>query len=177
MGQRIRRLFKPAPAPPPYRRFTPPPWFTEPESELGVAVPVREVLVSKPEVVVALIDCVAYTTGFKFSIAMRTRGDLNPTAMGFPGPYMHRPPEEPMDFYKAIQEGREPDIPAGPVLSPMGGGGGGKRWDFRYWVWPLPPQGPVTITCEWAELWSGEVSADVDGAAIRRAGESSEKLW
>ena len=171
----------------------------EPESELGVAVPARAVLVSKPEVVVALVDCVAYTTGFKFSIAMRTKSDLNPTAMGFPSPHMQRPPEEPyrfgvkfadgrdtkstpgredrIDFYKAIQEGREPDVPAGPVISSTGGGGGGKRWDFRYWVWPLPPDGPVTITCEWADLWSGSVTADVDGTAIRRAGENSKQLW
>jgi hypothetical protein len=171
----------------------------EPESELGVAVPVRKVLVFKPEVVVALVDCVAYTTGFKFSIAMRTKGDVSPTAMGFPGPYMQRRPEEPyrfgvrfadgrgtkssrgseerIDYYKAIQEGREPDMPAGPVIGPTGSGGGGKRWDFRFWVWPLPPEGPVTISCEWPELWSGEVTADVDGTAIRRAGVSSTSLW
>ena len=175
--------------------------MTEPEAELGVAVPVRQILVSKPDVAAALLDCVAYSTGFKFSIALRTKNEITPEAMGFPmRPFQVESPTERFhfrvrfadgsdsgavvgmqhvfrDYFEAIQEGREPVIPAGPVVSPRSGGGGGRRWDFGYWVWPLPPDGPITFTFEWPQHLDGEVTADVDGTAIRQAGVRSEKLW
>jgi hypothetical protein len=150
---------------------------------------------------VGLIDCVAYSTGFKFSLVVRTKMEMDARAMGFSGPPWVEPRSDRQfqfgvrfsdgreaksslwvhpgrnQTFQAIREGREPELPAGPVISPRGGGGGGRRWDFSYWVWPLPPGGPVTISCEWPELWSGSVTADIDGMAIRRAGESSVKLW
>src|ERR1700682_1541488 len=48
----------PAPAPPPPAL---PPWAGPPESELGVAVPLRTILLARPRVVVAVVDCVAYS--------------------------------------------------------------------------------------------------------------------
>ena len=33
--------------------------------------------------------------------------------------------------------------PEGPVLWGMGGGGGGGSWRQDFWVWPLPPSGPL----------------------------------
>lgn len=202
LWQRVRHLFKPPPPSPPPRPYTPPPWSGEPDFELGVAVPARRVLVSNPDIAVALIDCVAYSTGFKFSLVVRTKAELNPRAMGFsPTPYSDVPAEEQLQFgvrfadgredrcvfgmhnpgareyFQAIQEGREPEIPKGPVIGPRGGGGGGRRWDFSYWVWPLPPDGPVTITLEWPRHWDGAVTSEVDGTAIHKAGESSERLW
>jgi hypothetical protein len=48
---------------------------------------------------------------------------------------------------------------------------------MRYWVWPLPPDGPVTITCNWPAGGIPGGVVEVDGSAIRRAGRSSENLW
>ncbi|TMB45351.1 MAG: hypothetical protein E6J53_06385 [Chloroflexi bacterium] len=199
--RRVWHRFKPPPPPPPPRQFTPPPWFTDPDDELGVSVPVRQVLFSAPEVSLAMIDCVAYSTGFRFSLAMRSKHDVNAGLMGFGPPSsrpfdeeqfrfgvrfsdgregsssLHRPPGGVMAYFQAIQEGREPEVPAGPVVSPRGGGGGGKRWEFTWWVWPLPPDGPVTITFEWPARNITAASGEVDGAAIRQAGETSTKLW
>jgi hypothetical protein len=44
-------------------------------------------------------------------------------------------------------------------------------------VWPLPPNGPVTITFEWPARDMTAGSAEIDGAAIPQAGETSTKLW
>ena len=44
---------------------------------------------------------------------------------------------------------REPSPSDGPLLMLRGGGGGGKRYNFTYWVWPLPPEGKLTFLCEW----------------------------
>src|SRR4030088_2000604 len=84
--QRLRHVLKPSPPPPPPRPFTPPPWFGEPDSELGIAVPARHVLVSTSDVAVGLIDCVAYSTGFKFSLVIRTKNEMDVRAIGFAGP-------------------------------------------------------------------------------------------
>src|ERR1700686_3254230 len=58
----LRHHAPPLPAdfrPPPF-----PPWAGPPESELGVATPLRIVVVAQPRLVVALVDCVAYSNGF-----------------------------------------------------------------------------------------------------------------
>jgi hypothetical protein len=39
--------------------------------------------------------------------------------------------------------GHGPGEPTDPVRWGMGGGGGGGRWRQDFWVWPLPPSGPV----------------------------------
>lgn len=81
-----------------------------------------------------------------------------------------------MDYYMAKRDGLEPNLPKGPVLLPRSGGGGGQRWDFHYWVWPLPPHGNLTFTCEWRARGIPLTEHELDGAAIRRAAESSTEL-
>ncbi len=179
-----------------------PPWLQPPESELGVAVPVREVLASDTGVVIALIDCVAFSTGFEFVVAVRSKEDLDSQQMGFGMPPSGdaeqsekglqigiqfadggtavtggHPGPEFMAQLKMHAEGRDPASSDGPILAPRSGGGGGKRWDFRYWVWPLPPEGNLTFTCEWAAQKLAPTRHEVDAAEIRRAGTSSMTLW
>jgi hypothetical protein len=42
----------------------------------------------------------------------------------------------------------EPDW---PVLIGGGGGGGDRSVDRDYWLWPLPPLGPLRVACQWLE--------------------------
>lgn len=194
-------MLKPPPAPPAdLVPPAPPPWAGPPESEIGVAVPVRTVLMSQPRLVIALTDCVAYSNGFTLGIAVRSRDEVDHRSMGF-GPPMeietegtlqvgirftdgrrattsvHGPSPELMADYKAWREGREPELPAGPVISHGSGGGSGTRWDFQYWVWPLPPEGPLTVSCEWRAGGAALSTKEVDGGAIQRAGSFSRSLW
>ncbi len=82
-----------------------------------------------------------------------------------------------MAYYLAWHEGREPEVPAGPVIGQLGGGGGGKRMDFQYWVWPLPPDGPLSISCAWLKGGMAASWSNVDGSAIRDAGSNSASVW
>jgi hypothetical protein len=194
-------MLKPPPAPladrvPP----APPPWAGPPESELGVAVPIRALLANQPGLVIALTECGAFSNGFNLGIAVRSQSDLDHSAIGFGPPSDgdragkfevgvtfadgrqattsgHGPNPALMAYYQAWREGREPDVPAGPIVAMGSGGGGGKRWDFHYWVWPLPPDGPLTISCEWRAGGMPLSSIEVDGGAIRQAGSSSISLW
>jgi len=200
--RRVWHVFRPAPPPSEVRNAGPPPWVQPPEDELGVAVPLRVVLASDSRSVIGLIDSVAFSTGFEFTIAVRTRKDIRPEELGYGPPHLvgprdserepqigiqfadgrkaftgGRPGPEFMAQWKLHAEGGAPDPADGPIISPRSGGGGGKRWDFRYWVWPLPPEGELTFICEWKALGLGPVEHDVDASAIRRAGASSKSFW
>ena len=172
-----------------------------PESEIGVAVPVRSVFPSPPGIAIALTDCVAFSNGFEFGIAVRARHELKGEEIGFGPPHLRggfgterqlkigvqfadgrratggNPGAAFMDYLEAARAGREPVVNGGPILSHRSGGGGGKTWDFRYWVWPLPPEGRLTFTCEWPERNLAETTYEVNGAEILLAGLSSTKLW
>lgn len=78
---------------------------------------------------------------------------------------------------KMHAEGREPSPSDGPLLMPKGGGGGGKRYDFTYWVWPLPPEGKLTFVCEWRARGLGPTAHEVNATAFRSAGASSTSIW
>lgn len=67
--------------------------------------------------------------------------------------------------------------PATPVVIGRGGGGGGSSWDMAYWLWPLPPDGPLTFFAEWPALKVKESSASVDGRALRQAAAEAEVVW
>jgi len=165
-----------------------------------VAVPLRVIVVSQPRLVVALVDCVAYSNGFRVGLSIRSRDEIDHRSFGF-GPPMerespgslrfglrfangretttsgHGPSPDVLAYYAAWQEGRQPEVPTGPVIGHTGGGGGGKRWDSEYWVWPLPPDGPMTISLKWPDGGVQLTSTEVDGSEIRGAGAQSKSLW
>jgi hypothetical protein len=180
-------FFEP-PSPPkepaPRRR---PPWHGAPENELGVTVPLRFVLVRNDELVLAVVDAVAYSAGFSFRVALRVRPEAEFDPHTF-FPMRARPTEGGLRLGIAFADGRKtangfpptrgetgpPEI----VLAPGGGGGGGGRsFELRYWVYPLPPPGPVTFAVEWLGRGIGELTHEVDSAPIRDAAAQSEELW
>lgn len=192
----------PPPLPADSRPSPPPPWLWPPESELGEALLLRTVLASDQGVAVGLVSCVAFSTGFEFGIAVRAKEDIDAHEIGFGPPPPHGPPPtgrelviglefadgrkataahhpgaQVMAYFVGAGEGREPELPAGPILMPRGGGGGGRNWDFRYWVWPLPPEGKLTFTCAWPARGLATTAHEVDASLIRRAGGASKKLW
>ncbi len=82
-----------------------------------------------------------------------------------------------MDYYREWSEGNDPPEPPGPVIGSMSGGGGGKHWDFNFFVWPLPPDGPVMVTCRWPARGLQTAGKELHGTAIRAAGLRSKGVW
>ncbi|HET7466097.1 MAG TPA: hypothetical protein VFL29_05480 [Candidatus Dormibacteraeota bacterium] len=182
----------------PVREGSPPRpnWSGPPDDEIGVAVPARMVLASQPRLIIAFTDCVAYSNGFTFGIAMRSK---DPIRTGF-GP--HEPDEkagfnigirysdgrdsrrpgfgpspELMNYFQEWSEGKDPPEPQGPVIGPMSGSASDTRWDYHYFVWPLPPDGPITITCRWPARGLHAAGKELNGTAIRAAGLKSKSVW
>ncbi len=45
------------------------------------------------------------------------------------------------------------------------------------WIWPLPPPGPVTVTCSWPSRVLHAARLVLDGDAIRAAASQAQPLW
>jgi hypothetical protein len=186
------------PEPPEPPEFETRPWWHAPRNELGAATGMRLVLARTGDVVVALLDVVAYTTGvdLKLVVAHRVpRGESDPLEPPF-GHFMRRtraggelPPEllrfgvQFADGRKATSRGSTPfglggeGEPEGPLLSPGGGGGGDDRWESDFWLWPLPPPGPLAFVAEWPAEGIELTRHEVDAAPILEASRRSEVLW
>ncbi len=69
------------------------------------------------------------------------------------------------------------DEPEGPVLWSMGGGGGGGRWHQDFWVWPLPPAGPLAFVCEWPAAGIALTRTEVDAQVLLDAAARARELF
>ena len=132
------------------------------------------------EVAVAVTAIWAFSAGFEFWIKAEYRES---------GPALESVPDDQSlhvgvlfaDGKKAANVGRVPDaagsVANGLILRPISFGGGSRHRDRSYWVWPLPPAGPLTFVCEWSALGIPETRAEVDAQMISNAARHSLKLW
>jgi hypothetical protein len=155
-------------------------------------VPLRLVLARTDKLVIALIEVVAYSTGFTLRLSLR----VHPEATDF-DPHqvmmqLHGGPmgasDERLRFGVEFADGRKAtnlgprrppgDEPPAISLSPQGGGGGGGRsWASGYWVYPLPPPGPLTLAVSWPAHAVAEQTHELDASPIAEAGADSVVLW
>jgi hypothetical protein len=153
------------------------------------------VLIRTEQVAVALGSVRAYPNGFEFTLHTRWRRE-DETGPGGGDPlewHGHRRgtqvPEDVLrlgvmyaDDRRAATTGGHPwpqdDADAGRlVLLQNGGGGSDRRWDGDFWVYPLPPEGPVTFVASWLRHGVAETRVELDGAAIREAARRAVILW
>jgi hypothetical protein len=193
----------PPPEPPEPEEFDEPEWYGPPRHVLGAAVPLRLMLVRTDELVIAIIEATAYPNGFEFKLVVRSKQRPSdpyesPFDLGHPAMWRHHgrmtetgelPPElfrfgiEFADGSKATTLGGHPfgedaeREPKGPVLIERGGGGGNGNWDQSYWVWPLPPAGPLAFVCEWPAKGISLTRHEIDAKVIRTTAEQTEVLW
>ena len=177
-----------------------PPWSGPPDDEVGVAVAARMVIASQPRLFIAVTDCAAYSNGFSLGLAVRSKDDIDPEQMGMRSPFEREntsgiqigirfsdgrevrangygPNPMLMRYYKDWSEGKSPEAPPGPVIGPTSGGGGGRNWNFNYFIALLPPDGPVMITCRWPARGLQTAGKELNGTSIRAAGLKSKSVW
>ncbi|MGH3398770.1 MAG: hypothetical protein ACRDPO_29200 [Streptosporangiaceae bacterium] len=51
------------------------------------------------------------------------------------------------------------------------------RLDWRYWVSPLPPPGPLAFVCAWPAFGIAESRAELEAAQILAAARNCIDLW
>jgi hypothetical protein len=179
-----------------------PTWFGPPDQELGVTVPVDRIVARSESGVVALSNAVVYSTGIVFDFAARARGLSRSQANRlFHEQHLSGDAELPDSLLRIgfeFADGRRasnlgglrahgqimtPDAePTEPVLMPTGGGGsetGTGLVSLRpaYWLWPLPPSGPLQIASEWPIVAIPLTTMEVDGGKLVEAARRPIDLW
>lgn len=168
-----------------------PPWTGPPCGVLPGAAALEVIVAANERAGVYLGRCAAYPTGFEIDIRVLLAPeaeDLDPSLGG-----IHRRPGHASTYDSMVRFGIEfadgrkvtnvgdrghwADEPEGPVLWGMGGGGGGGRWHQDFWVWPLPPAGPVWFVCEWPAAGIQLSRVEVDGQLILDAASRSRELF
>lgn len=194
-------FFEPPPPPEEPQQHRQPEWIGPPDNVLGVGLPFRIVLARNERTVIAITGCTAYPNGAIFDVVLRVRpGSLSvdeQRALMHTNPFHPRAPflpgELPAELFRigvvladgskgtSVDDRRafygQDEPPAGPVLLMRGGGGGQVSWSASFWLWPLPPAGPLTFVVEWPLLGLPETRVESEGGAIAAAAASAEVLW
>jgi hypothetical protein len=158
-----------------------------PEGWLGGFVPVRLVLARTAERVVILGPMAAFSTGVEMTLLHTSREPVRGPFMG-PGGFGPAGDEMPLigiafsDGSKWQSGGQahlppSVDAPAAPYVQFQGGGGGGGTFRMELWLWPLPPEGPVTFAFAWPAHGIEETTIVVDAQVFRTAASQAEQLW
>ena len=163
-----------------------PRWFGPPEDELGVVLPEGIVLARSG----VAFDFLALARGLARSEANRIFHEQHmfeeedlPDALlrvGFEFADGNRVSN--LGGWRAHRKLMSPDAePEGPLLMPHAGGGGnaaGGQVTMKpgYWLWPLPPSGPLRISCEWPLVDIALTTVEIDGTALVNSAEQARRL-
>jgi hypothetical protein len=166
-----------------------PEWLEPPQNEVPVAVALNVVLARTDQLAAWVAGGRVYSNGLSFDVEMVYRQPLAP-ADQHRGFLLHHGllEEEDPRFGVAFADGRRTALDAdwrprlGPeppaiVLGSRGGGGGGRGWSARLWLWPLPPEGPLTFALKWERQGIGETLVQADSAPLRAAATGVTELW
>jgi hypothetical protein len=166
-----------------------------PKGWLPGYVPDRAVVFRTRDAILIAGPFDVYPTGaeFKFELQLRDEAD---ELSELPWAFRHRRPERDDDLpdellrlgviyadgsswsnLDSLEHPLTDDPPTGPVVLMRGGGGASGRWVMNQWLWPLPPDGPLTFVAEWPQYGVSESRSAVDGGKIRAAAEHAENLW
>jgi hypothetical protein len=162
----------PPPIPPALRL---PPWAGPPARVLGELVRDRVLIYRGSGLAVTLEHLRAYPEGFEFRVCVRSRHALS--GFGFPhgigirgvGPmsvpgHQILPADQQLRLGLGFADGTRvtnlspligvglDETPPKALLVQQGVSGIGGRWDQRYWVWGLPPEGPLAAVVAWRAM-------------------------
>jgi hypothetical protein len=190
-------FFEPPPPPPEPPRDAPPApeWFGPPENMLPASFPLDLVLVRTGELALVVHSGRSYENGFEFTLGLHMRkpreGHADHPLMGWHAARHGGFDDKTLRFGIAFADGRkatifdphpwwgDPERSETPeiVLMQRGGGGGGARWEFGFWAWPLPPEGPIEFVAEWPSEAIGLTRVELDSGVVRDAAARAVILW
>jgi len=184
-------FFEPLPPQPSpeQRKWSPPLWDRPSEGTIPAVLAVNELVHQSNDAVVMLDTLGVYPNGFTIQVSIH----LNPhraqeTTQRFRGAARMQMVRAGVRFADGREGGRraqgvamilkdEQGIPTEPYVSFHGGGGGSRGWRFEFWVFPLPPDGPLDIFIGLPTDDPIEAKLTLDGAQIRSAATQARVVW
>jgi hypothetical protein len=185
----------PSPPPSPPQRFVAPEWVGPADNVLPAPFPLDELLARTESVALAARGGRAYANGIEFALEIRRRKAstgrrTDPISRWHETYESGDLPEDVLRFGVEFADGRKATVfdhsrfrPGGwetppPIaLQQRGGGGGMHHWDIGFWLWPMPPQGPLALVVEWPSESVSLTRVEIDTAPIHVAAGRAIELW
>ena len=162
-----------------------------PDGVLPTPVAIRLVLARTDEVAIGVIGLWAFPTGFDFLVSVQLKEAVPGTSAAS---FLGALDGEPLDgeFLRLgvqfstggkaanteLRATREQSSNvAGPIMKVRIGGAGLLSRDWKYWISPLPPPGPLAFVCEWPAFGVAESRTEIDAQLLLDAASQSVDLW
>ena len=168
-------------------------WEGAPDEVRGGLVTIGRTLARTDRTAVELDYVRAYPTGFEFTVTLRKASvDLNDHPEWWLAARRIDEQEISDRFcrlevifsdglrvsnaneFSGVSVGEAP--PEAGIRS-WGGIGHHRRWVKTYWVWPMPPPGPVTFISEWPAEEIPATETSIEGGSLIAAARAAQVLW
>ena len=157
-----------------------------PGDEVGMLALSSFLLARTPEVVVAVRGITAYSDGLHLAIVVIFADAARAEDLAYSLQEYSRSPGR-FRIGLAFSDGRTatsgqrdaPDVEeqAAAQLKLLGSAQQGLMWNGEYWLWPLPPAGPLIDGCRWPDRGIPETLVQIDPAPLLKASALSRSVW
>lgn len=174
-----------------------PPWVGPGDNVLGGLTSIDGVIAQNEEVLIAARHFIAYPEGVAFTLEILSREARNITMRPIridpfepqgneTGDSVLRLGVEYADGRRATSldpfpkwkvGGKRKPPPDAVELREGGARGNGRSWSFDWWLWPLPPAGPLALVVQWPARGVPESRLEIDASPLISASKSALVLW
>ena len=158
-----------------------------PFDEVGVLALSSFLLARTSEVVVAVRGITAYSDGLHIAVVVLFADQARAEDLAYSLQEYSRSPGR-FRFGMAYSDGRHatsgsrdsPDVERSSdaaQLKMLGSSHSGLVWNGDYWLWPVPPPGPLVVGCRWPDRGIAETLVQIDPAPLISAAASSKPVW
>jgi hypothetical protein len=157
-----------------------------PADEIGMLALSSFLLARTPEVVVAVRGITAYSDGLHIAVVVMFADQARSEDLAYSLQEYSRSPGR-FRVGLAFADGRTatsgqrdaPDVEqsAAAQLKLLGSAHSGLMWNGEYWLWPLPPAGPLIVGCRWPDRGIPETLVQIDPAPLLTAAAASRSVW
>ena len=157
-----------------------------PADEVGMLALSSFLLARTPEVVVAVRGITSYSDGLHLALVVIFADHARAEDLAYSLQEYSRSPGR-FRVGLAFSDGRKatsgqrdaPDVEqqAAAQLKLLGSAQHGLMWNGEYWLWPLPPPGPLIVGCRWPDRGIPETLVQIDPAPLLRAAAASRSVW
>jgi hypothetical protein len=165
-----------------------PEWYMPPQM-IGGHVTGPVLIARSDQFVLAARQVLAFPVGVEVQVEAHARGAW-PGEMPLPGPEDFADHPQPrfrvrfadgraaaQDDEAGLRSGRGPMLVVSGLERSSGGPDGREDIRLGLWIWPLPPPGPLTVTCSWPNRGLHDAALLLDGDAIRAAAGQARPYW